>query len=429
VDSVDWLSIDEEPGPSGYHRQLKSRRHKIRDRKVSEDVSSQEQPIQLPSGKWACNHRCKDKTTSGSWYPVTHITTLLTRNRCKHFCCRDGLDKPPKFNKKQTVPTSGLDHTKAQKLSQLTLVESLIKDIPTPKNAPGNRPKMWTETIELLDLTQPQTAGPSKKIRKPLSRKGQSNLDLCEFVASPTTTAYEAGIEESLWERKASSVPQASITDLLSSPKRGFSSDFSDIIVDDLPSPSAMLPSPDRSGNGSVPNNNDNDFFMLEDSLVNIGDLWDSVELDHSNSKHQDCLDAEAASKQGNRKPCDSEGSVEALDNAVCAKIDREATSKLLQKSSYNAMLPGSSGSMEPRGCKRPALMFNDARQSRGFSTKRPKQEAIYVVNEHAESAPVEASKNIRSSADGDSLLPSLASRGVIDSGLLDEFKDLVNFL
>jgi len=35
-------------------------------------------PTRLLNGKWACNHSCKDKT------------------KCKHFCCREGQDKPPK---------------------------------------------------------------------------------------------------------------------------------------------------------------------------------------------------------------------------------------------------------------------------------------------------------------------------------------------
>lgn len=33
---------------------------------------------QLPNGKWACNHPCKDK------------------DACKHLCCKQGMDKPPK---------------------------------------------------------------------------------------------------------------------------------------------------------------------------------------------------------------------------------------------------------------------------------------------------------------------------------------------
>ncbi|KAH0565973.1 hypothetical protein GP486_000619 [Trichoglossum hirsutum] len=41
-------------------------------------------PRRLGNGKWACNHRCKDKT------------------KCKHMCCRDGLDKPAKQPRKKT---------------------------------------------------------------------------------------------------------------------------------------------------------------------------------------------------------------------------------------------------------------------------------------------------------------------------------------
>jgi hypothetical protein len=45
----------------------------------SNDASEQNwTPTRLPNDKFACNHRCKD------------------RDRCKHQCCREGLDKPPK---------------------------------------------------------------------------------------------------------------------------------------------------------------------------------------------------------------------------------------------------------------------------------------------------------------------------------------------
>jgi len=42
------------------------------------------------NGKYACNHRCKDKRI------------------CKHMCCRDGLDQPPKQKNKKAVPCSSL---------------------------------------------------------------------------------------------------------------------------------------------------------------------------------------------------------------------------------------------------------------------------------------------------------------------------------
>ena len=41
-------------------------------------AGEEDKPVQLANGKWACNHRCKDKTS------------------CKHLCCKEGTDNPPK---------------------------------------------------------------------------------------------------------------------------------------------------------------------------------------------------------------------------------------------------------------------------------------------------------------------------------------------
>lgn len=43
------------------------------------------EPKKMANGKWSCNHRCKD------------------RSGCKHVCCREGLDKPPKAPKRATT--------------------------------------------------------------------------------------------------------------------------------------------------------------------------------------------------------------------------------------------------------------------------------------------------------------------------------------
>ncbi|KAL5337905.1 Sec63 Brl domain-containing protein [Aspergillus crustosus] len=69
------------------------------------------EPERLGNGRWACNHKCKDKTV------------------CKHFCCREGLTNPPKVSRKksdgavQGIPGS----------NQLTLSGSVIKN--TSKSA------------------------------------------------------------------------------------------------------------------------------------------------------------------------------------------------------------------------------------------------------------------------------------------------------
>lgn len=70
-----------------------TRRNTVNNAKVREVVQNQAvtdaEPTQLANGKWACNHKCKDKSS------------------CKHMCCREGLDKPPKGpNKKAAPPAS-----------------------------------------------------------------------------------------------------------------------------------------------------------------------------------------------------------------------------------------------------------------------------------------------------------------------------------
>ena len=42
-------------------------------------------PVQLENGRWACNHKCKDKSV------------------CKHLCCREGVDRAPKPPKCSTA--------------------------------------------------------------------------------------------------------------------------------------------------------------------------------------------------------------------------------------------------------------------------------------------------------------------------------------
>ena len=64
------------------------------ERKLSRKTEEEYEPKRLQNGKWACNHKCKDKTV------------------CKHMCCREGVDKPPKPPK---LPTLSGKNQKAEK--------------------------------------------------------------------------------------------------------------------------------------------------------------------------------------------------------------------------------------------------------------------------------------------------------------------------
>ncbi|KAI9725928.1 MAG: Sec63 [Chrysothrix sp. TS-e1954] len=52
---------------------------------VLQTAARGEEPRRLPNGKWACHHKCKDK------------------DRCRHLCCNEGLDKAPRTRKNESI--------------------------------------------------------------------------------------------------------------------------------------------------------------------------------------------------------------------------------------------------------------------------------------------------------------------------------------
>lgn len=103
------------------------------ERQASE---SQEEwhPTQLRNGRWECNHKCKDK------------------QGCKHLCCKDGLDKPPKAPKaaigniaKEDASLSATQSKSKLQKGQTTLnLDQPAKSRPLPS---------MDEDMELMDLT------------------------------------------------------------------------------------------------------------------------------------------------------------------------------------------------------------------------------------------------------------------------------------
>lgn len=88
-------------------------------------------PVQLANGKWVCNHPCKD------------------REACKHLCCKNGMDKPPK--KKPVTKPSQLEEPRMQ--SQQKLPAPKVKTSQTMLQLAAPKRKASIQ-IEELDLTQ-----------------------------------------------------------------------------------------------------------------------------------------------------------------------------------------------------------------------------------------------------------------------------------
>jgi ATP-dependent DNA helicase HFM1/MER3 len=113
--------------------------HNLADTK---SVANPSEARQLQNGRWACNHACKDKS------------------RCKHLCCRDGLDKPPKMPKQKSVrqePNSGdlrqsqltVPVLKARKPSHKSYDSRVIGKAVTPGRATA---------ADSVDLSEPGVA-------------------------------------------------------------------------------------------------------------------------------------------------------------------------------------------------------------------------------------------------------------------------------
>ncbi|GES61110.1 P-loop containing nucleoside triphosphate hydrolase protein [Aspergillus terreus] len=105
--ATDWTIADSstKDGPSKSAKaHPESVIHSPETHKEDHGVEESSEATRLENGKWACNHKCKDKTT------------------CKHLCCREGLDKPPKVSKR---PRTESKTTSGQ--GQLTISASMSK--------------------------------------------------------------------------------------------------------------------------------------------------------------------------------------------------------------------------------------------------------------------------------------------------------------
>jgi ATP-dependent DNA helicase HFM1/MER3 len=63
-DEMDWFSIDTTPSPPQRGTKVSIPRDGERTADMKDQEDENPEPIRLANGKWACNHRCKDKTRS-----------------------------------------------------------------------------------------------------------------------------------------------------------------------------------------------------------------------------------------------------------------------------------------------------------------------------------------------------------------------------
>ena len=111
-------------------------------------------PEQLPNGRWACKHSCKDKTT------------------CKHFCCREGLDKKPK-PPTQKEPRTAVEPKSDPKQTQLSMTTTKKANATSTSNQPkkkieAGRPRSPVDSKEARALNRLHESVATTKKNVPL---------------------------------------------------------------------------------------------------------------------------------------------------------------------------------------------------------------------------------------------------------------------
>ncbi|KAL8971707.1 MAG: hypothetical protein Q9197_003139 [Variospora fuerteventurae] len=170
-------------------------------------------PVQLENGKWACNHKCKDK------------------KGCKHLCCHEGIEKPPKAPK--TASTAA--HMPKEADSRMG-TQSASKQNSAQTRLHLGKPASSTET----NLTHSRSSDDYAKVAP---RAYRSLHQLHENVKKNSSTPVTSSTSPSFPYKKGEQ-PRVSFLRQVNSPGRGeedASSDYGSGWMDELPSPSGLL--------------------------------------------------------------------------------------------------------------------------------------------------------------------------------------------
>ncbi|KAL8917100.1 MAG: hypothetical protein Q9208_008139 [Pyrenodesmia sp. 3 TL-2023] len=178
-------------------------------------------PKQLENGKWACNHKCKDKTA------------------CKHLCCHEGVDKPPKAPKKASTTANAITQPGPNPNSKSAPRQSSVQTkLPLGKPAHAQEAKK----IETIDLAHTEYA-------KVVPRAYRSLNQLHEKVNKSSSATPVMSNRKPLFSYKKGDQPRLTFLSQSATPSKqdqDRSSDYGAGWMDDLPSPTDLLHADDE---------------------------------------------------------------------------------------------------------------------------------------------------------------------------------------
>jgi ATP-dependent DNA helicase HFM1/MER3 len=248
-----------------------------------------DEPIQLANGKWACNHPCKDK------------------HSCKHMCCKEGMDKPPKKTAKAKRRSSGDEDahtapsisTQKPKQTQSKLQLKISK-------------RKISSAIEELDITQQE-----KKKKADYANNGSRDYrGLHQLHKAVQKTHPPANLLSVMHKKPAYCYSQCGVHNLSFMPQSSeecpeTSSDYGDIPLEE-PTPLFDLSATheDMVRKSDDPSFNDfmyhpttglvtsrgsdtfgDDDSLLGDAMVGLADSQNLQDMNTTNTDHVDPLD------------------------------------------------------------------------------------------------------------------------------------------
>ena len=202
------------------------------------DMSQQEhrdEPKRLENGRWTCNHRCKSKQRHV--HPPSKKIVAKLRNRCKHLCCREGLDKPPKPSVKSNSTKTNTTKSNQSREPIKQVIASNRGQLPmTFSGGPrGQGRGVKPSTIDRVDLTT------EREVRTTLGQQNPKGLNSLHSSVPETAPVKVKPQKRPSFSYARESSPSLSFLDEAVQGVGKFSSDYDDSWMDDFPSPSALL--------------------------------------------------------------------------------------------------------------------------------------------------------------------------------------------
>ena len=145
-DGLDDSDLMDVPLPSQSEQAPSIRKPAAHEEAAKVPDDSPAQPVKLPNGNFACNHKCSDKSA------------------CQHNCCKEGTSKPPRSSKPKKRKQDDDQHPQPSKQTKLMLGTGPSQSMPKKSGVVATR--IQGHTISDRDLELGRII-PSTQVAKP----------------------------------------------------------------------------------------------------------------------------------------------------------------------------------------------------------------------------------------------------------------------